>query len=337
MTDTTLPSERVSRLFVYLGLVGLSFVTLISFLGANYWIFELLSHFRVQYAAVATCMLVLLLISQAQRLEWIVGLILLGVNAVPILIQLGASVTTPAVAVETPDARAMWVNLQGENVDLGAFYDYVGAESPDVIALTEVGANRQAILDDLARDYPYTVQSQLNNVFEIVLLSRHPIVSERISGLDFARPSAPTLAQPVFQPDVPVISAEICPFESACYTVLAAHAPPPVSARMADMRNTLLDLVAQLSRQRADNRLIVMGDLNTSVWSPQFAALLEDGQMDTWSADVLVDSTWLSKSPFLGLTIDHVLHREGISLGARRVGPDIGSDHYPLLADLVLR
>jgi len=337
MTDTTLPSERVSQVFVYLGLVGLSFVTLVSFLGANYWIFELLSHFRVQYAAVATCMLVLLLISQAQRLEWIVGLILLGVNAVPILIQLGASVSTPAVAVETPDARAMWVNLQGENTDLAAFYEYVAAESPDVIALTEVGSNRQAILDAFAEEYPHTVQSKLSNVFEIVLLSRYPIASERISGLDFARPSSPTLTQPVFQPDVPIISAEICPEETGCYTVMATHAPPPVTARMAAMRNTLFELLAQLSRQRDDNRLIVMGDLNTSVWSPQFGGLLKEGQMRTWSADVLIDSTWLSKSPFLGLTIDHVLTRDGVSLTSRRVGPDIGSDHYPLVADLVLR
>lgn len=337
MTDTTLPSERVSRVFVHLGLVVLSFVTLVSFLGANYWIFELLSHFRVQYAAVATCMMVLLLISQAQRLEWIVGVILLGLNAVPILIQLGASVSTPAVAVETPDARAMWMNLQGEYVDLDAFYEYVDAESPDVIALTELGPNRQPILDALAENYPYTVQSQLSNVFEVVLLSRYPIASERISGLDFARPSSPTLSQPVFQPDVPVISAEICPPRTGCYTVIATHAPPPVSARMAAMRNTLFELLAQLSRQREDNRLIVMGDLNTSVWSPQFGSLLKDGHMETWSADVLIDSTWLSKSPFFGLTIDHVLHREGVSLSARRVGPDVGSDHYPLVADLVLR
>ena len=337
MTDTTLPSERVSKIFVYLGLAGLSFITLVSFLGANYWIFELLSHFRVQYAAVATCMLILLLISQAQRLEWIVGLILLGVNALPILIQLGASVSTPAVAVETPDARAMWANLQGENANLPTFFDFVEAEAPDVIALTEVGPNRQAVLDVLGETYPHSVQSSLSNVFEIVLLSRHPIASERVSGLDFARPSAPTLSQPVFQPDIPVVNAEICPQPSNCFTVIATHAPPPVTERMAGMRNTLFELVGQLARQREDNRLIVMGDLNASVWSPQFGDLLKDGQMGTWSADVLTDSTWMSKSPFLGLTIDHILHRDGIGLAGRRVGPDIGSDHYPLVADLVLR
>jgi endonuclease/exonuclease/phosphatase (EEP) superfamily protein YafD len=80
--------------------------------------------------------------------------------------------------------------------------------------------------------------------------------------------------------------------------------------------------------------LIVAGDFNTSSWNPAFKRLVEDtglrdsrrgfGMQNSWNADFL----------FLRTTIDHCLVSPKVKVLNRRVGPDIGSDHFPILLDL---
>jgi endonuclease/exonuclease/phosphatase (EEP) superfamily protein YafD len=46
--------------------------------------------------------------------------------------------------------------------------------------------------------------------------------------------------------------------------------------------------------------------------------------------------TWLSRWLPLGIPIDQILHSDAIAVLDRRVGPDVGSDHFPVTADIAL-
>jgi hypothetical protein len=91
-------SENIFRRFVYFGLSMLTFATLVSFMSTDSWLFSLLSQFRIQYTAAALCLVIMAYMAQAQRLAWMVGLILLGINAAPLALQMGTPQEKPLFA-----------------------------------------------------------------------------------------------------------------------------------------------------------------------------------------------------------------------------------------------
>ena len=46
--------------------------------------------------------------------------------------------------------------------------------------------------------------------------------------------------------------------------------------------------------------------------------------------------TWPADIPLLWIPIDHCLYSDGIEIRGRRTGPDVGSDHFPLIVDFEL-
>jgi endonuclease/exonuclease/phosphatase (EEP) superfamily protein YafD len=99
------------------------------------------------------------------------------------------------------------------------------------------------------------------------------------------------------------------------------------------LRNDQLRAIAKFLQGVEGSRL-VMGDLNTTSWSPHFRDLL--------AATGLVDSrrgrgmqpTWTAFRGLVRLPLDHVLVSPDITVTARRVGPPIGSDHLPVIVEL---
>jgi endonuclease/exonuclease/phosphatase family metal-dependent hydrolase len=47
-----------------------------------------------------------------------------------------------------------------------------------------------------------------------------------------------------------------------------------------------------------------------------------------------LQNSWPAYWPWLSITIDHCLVSRDIRLIDRKVGPDIGSDHYPVLVEV---
>ena len=80
--------------------------------------------------------------------------------------------------------------------------------------------------------------------------------------------------------------------------------------------------------------MIVAGDFNATPWSPHFRDLLATtglrdagsgrGWLPTWP-------TWLGPA---GIPIDHVLVKGPVTVAGLSLGPDVGSDYRPLVADL---
>jgi endonuclease/exonuclease/phosphatase (EEP) superfamily protein YafD len=82
---------------------------------------------------------------------------------------------------------------------------------------------------------------------------------------------------------------------------------------------------------------IVMGDLNMSMWSPYFRQFIQATGMKSSRQGFGVQPSWPADSPLLQIPIDHCLvSKDDILLIHNRIGKDIGSDHYPLIADLSL-
>ena len=49
-----------------------------------------------------------------------------------------------------------------------------------------------------------------------------------------------------------------------------------------------------------------------------------------------ITATWTSRQPIVGLAIDHVVASPKIAARRYDVGPDLGSDHLPVIAELAV-
>lgn len=81
---------------------------------------------------------------------------------------------------------------------------------------------------------------------------------------------------------------------------------------------------------------VLLADLNSTPWSANFRMLLAAGWRDARAGSWPVP-TWRDPArPWLRWPIDHVLVRGGVGVADFRVLDDLGSDHLPLLVDLLL-
>ena len=326
MNDSSLSSEGVFRLFVFLGLFCLGSLTLLSFLGASYWVFEIFSQFRVQYAATAACMTILLMLTGARRLEWILGAILLAVNALPIVWQMGIGVSAPAIAREPADLRVMTVNLRYRHADLNALETFVEEQDPDVISFTEIWGLKPALMHLFEDEYTYRLVAGHRGSSAMMVFSRHPIVKRQ----DHYLPGTNIY---------PVVDLDICMGNKpgpACFKLVTTHPARPGPNGQTQDRNDVLALAATAAADAKDGKVVVMGDLNVTQWSPVFDDFIEQGDL-SGTVRPFDDSTWMSRIPVFGLSIDHILHGPAVKMVNRMVGPDIGSDHFPVVADLAFK
>lgn len=83
--------------------------------------------------------------------------------------------------------------------------------------------------------------------------------------------------------------------------------------------------------------VVVTGNFETSRWSHAFDVISGDlvnsengfGYVATWPS-----FDWLLVGNYTGLPVDHALYRGDVTVATRRVGPDVGPAHRPLIFDL---
>ena len=309
--------------------LGLGFATLCAVLGGLAWTLELFSHFRVQFAALALIAL-LTALALRHRALILVNVVLLAVNLLAIFPHLMSYVRTPTTVEATGRTiRLLSLNMYGLATNNAKFQALLAAEQPDIILLTEIPSDIELRMGPLQAAYPHRLLTGRASFHEIGLYSRWPIAAletSRSAGVGF-----------------PVVSADLCPPASergACLRVAGLHATSPIGAEAA-LRDRQLDIAARQSASHFDPSVII-GDLNVTPWSPTFTDLLRRAKLTDTSLLRGLQPSWRSKSlvrglaGFLSLPIDHALVSADVAPRANRLGPDIGSDHRPLIVDLQL-
>jgi endonuclease/exonuclease/phosphatase (EEP) superfamily protein YafD len=317
---------RLPVTFAVLGLAGaVALLGVVSWFGDLHWTIELTSHFRVYYFLLGG-LLALSALGLGMRIPAaILGLIAVanGVAAWPYLAP-PKPLVLPATA---PHVRVLWSNLANWSTDLPALKDLIEHESPDIAVLTELAADQEATLSQLRAVLPFQSRMPDGGALELMLLSK---TAPEIVHFDLAGGHAPLLA------------ARICPGGRACLTVLGLHTSRPFP--FADgARNRQLEYAAGVARRHIERgeRVILVGDLNVTPFSPVFHRLLLQSGLDDSTTMLSARpraavSTWWLRNTGIGLPIDHALLGPGVWLLERRLGTPVGSDHLPLIVDVRL-
>lgn len=287
--------------------------TLLSLFGRWHWIPDLASHFPVQSAAVMLPLLVYFLV---RRDGWFAGvaaavLVFDAVRIAPLYIS------PPQSKQSGPSLRVVSANVLTSNRDTARVLEFLEQEDPDVIVIMENNVRWTRELSVLKAKYPHSIAVPRPDNFGIAFYSKHP---GRIEAIELGGAEVPTA---VARLDV----------HGRPLTVIGLHTLPPISRTDFDDRNAQFRDLARLVRGE-QNPVLILGDLNATSWTPHFRELVHKANLADSRRGFGLQRTWPADSFVLRIPIDHALTTAGIAVKNRRIGPDIGSDHLPIVVDL---
>ncbi|MBN2161567.1 MAG: endonuclease/exonuclease/phosphatase family protein [Pontiellaceae bacterium] len=295
----------------------LAVISLIGLAGKLHWALDLFSHFRVQYVQLALVFAGICLWVRRNRAA--VTLILIGLFNYAFVYPLYLG--KPDAKTAEP-VRAMLMNILAANGNTQQVLEAIDTYKPDILLLEEVTPEWAAKLEKLNETYPYRAARPQSDCFGIMLLSMLPLQHAEV--VEIGTSGLPSIMADVYIPDNEV------------FTLVGTHPLPPVSADYARRRNEqLAELPEIIGNQK--HPVLLIGDLNTSPWSPWFRTLLRDSGLKNSMKGFGFQPSWPQQSPLLRIPIDHVLHDERIHIQHRMIGPDIGSDHFPVIVDFTLQ
>lgn len=302
------------------GAVAALLVTAASFLARASWLLELLTHFRLQLALGST---VLLVIALARRRLVTAALAALAVaaNTAPLVPYLLAG---PAIAAASAGSlRVMAANVHYRNAGYAALLEEVRRQDPDVLGLMEVD---QAWLDGLSAleaEYRWKVLEPQEGPYGLALYSRVPF--RLLPESPYTEGGLQT-----------AIALELAVDESPL-TLVLTHVRAPTSPGKAELRNAQFAGLARLLDADPNEAKVLLGDLNTTPWSPYYRQLASATDMRNAALGHGYQPTWPAGFSLLQIPIDHCLVSDALRVGSFRTGTDVGSDHLPIIVDLSLR
>jgi len=303
------------RTFLFLVLTGVVLVTALGFLGGLHWSFDLFSHFRVQYAALALLLLVGTLLHDERRKSWVLVCTLAFVlNFVPLWPYLfdepvGGESDAPSIHVLS------W-NTWRTNVDWGEIETVVRGGSYDIVVLLETShavREKAAALSDL-------YQSWVSGEFVV-------LISPQLSPKVLAKADDGREAEPVAGGFVVHLTVESHPV-----ALLALHLSMPIYPDSAQRRLTQLSEIARWSNSQRSAHLVI-GDLNMTPWSAGFRELMDRTDLRNTMIGFGVQGSWPFHNDLVSLfriPLDHCLVSPGLFASECSTGRSGSSNHRPL-------
>lgn len=232
------------------------------------------------------------------------------------------SYSWPAPGVDSgKPLRVVYANVQTSNRDTESFRRLCMDYSPDLIVVLEPDDDWKNGLAWARDSWPHHVEVMRDDNFGIAVYSR-------IGGTVFG-----VLEGPVYE--IPAIRA-MFDWEGESVSLLASHVLPPADREYFSFQKNHLKW---LGGQIRDSRSIFAGDLNTTEASCHFQTFLAAtglrdsrqgfGWQPSWPASIK-----LPLGNMLLIPIDHIFVPKNWIVYERKIGPNIGSDHFPIMMTL---
>lgn len=312
--------RRTARAVAFAVAVVVALVGVLSVLGLLdrvSWVFLLAGVFRLQYVAVLGASAVVALALRRVQLA-AVAAALAALN----LAAIGVPLTAPATAADGPTSgslRLLIANVEVGNHRAGAVERLVRRVQPDVVGIVELTPSLASRLERSLPRYRMRRLVPRDDAYGIGIFSRRPLESARIARFP-ADGGPPTVIARVRVAGRPV-------------TVVVTHVHTPFAGSI-HVRH--LEALGD-ARPGLGEHVAICGDFNTVPWSGPFRHLAsESGMTDLYGDGAWSGYSWPTWTSVLRVPLDNCLVSNGVAVTGHRHGPDIGSDHFPLVVDLAL-
>jgi endonuclease/exonuclease/phosphatase (EEP) superfamily protein YafD len=318
------------------------------------WIMDLASSFQLQYAIANLLLWLLLLRLQLQQrrtkalyLGLIIGLACLSFQ-IAMLSQWyrpsPAVAVAPSAQASTQSLKIISTNIYPGIEDYGPLLQFIRQERPDLVLLQEATALSLKEMGSLADQLPYSLHKvppgprrsgEKYAPKGTALFSRFPLVAQP-SKANSPEDRAGLLARIQLEPSPSAVKPP------EWFQLFVVHALVPIRPSFYRQRNDQLSALFAVA-QTSSLPTIAMGDFNTAIWSPQLDASKTNplrpvrqgfGIVPTWRPNLVFPKglQWLGN--LFWVPIDHCYISSDIAPQDFRSGPDVNSDHLPLIVEL---
>ncbi len=298
--------------------VALAIVSLAAFLGRWVWWLDVLANFRAQYVVVLALLGLVVVMSRWRKL----GYAVLGAAVVNLIAVLPLFVGSPAeTRLDSPSLRVMSFNLLSTNESYSDVVDYIKTVSPDVVLLHEASRPWEVAMESAAVGYQMIRARSDRLIFGTLVLVR----GEAVEAVSFGfAANSPRAVELDFVPDG----------WDTTVSILGIHPVAPTDEERAGYRDAQLAFAGQWASSQT-GPIVIAGDFNATPWSSPFRRLMASADLVNSQAGFGLQPSFSSRSNLLlRVPIDHLVHSPHLEVTDRRLGPDLGSDHFPLLVDL---
>lgn len=221
-------------------------------------------------------------------------------------------------AAASPRLRLLVANVYKNNRDYEAIAALIRRERPDVVGFVEVLPHLVAGMEKTGvhRDYPYRYYHAVGVAGLALWFHEQP--AEVREPVIFA-----SKGNPVFRATVRLGDREV--------RLWLVHPPNPIGDGR-ERANPDLEALGLAAGVEQGTR-IVAGDLNRTEGSPYFADFVAESGLVDSRLGFGPQPSWPSWSPYR-IPIDHAFVSRDLAVVSRRLGPTIGSDHFPLILDV---
>lgn len=302
-----------ATLIVGFAIAGLAGMTLSGLLAPFSIILDLPNHFRPHLLAglLILGMVAALLKIQSLMMTAMAFVLLNFALAVPPFFFMAP----PTDIAGHKSIKAIMANVWGRNSDFMPLGVFLRSEHADIVLLAEADPPIARMLADLSDLYPYRVDCIASHYCRLALLSRFPIGDAQVIDRSDEIP--------------PHVIATI-DVDGRRINVVGTHLARPYSSRWQTREiDFLVDKLTAI-----DGPLIMLGDFNATPWSWTMLSLQLRGGLSrhmtlgaSWPAHLVVPPQ---------LLLEHVLSRGGITRNEAHLGPNVNSDHLPLVASMAL-
>jgi endonuclease/exonuclease/phosphatase (EEP) superfamily protein YafD len=295
-----------------------SLISITALFGEYHFVFDLVSHFRLQYIAGLIPILFLSLYFKRFLLALLFA-VALGIHSYEVF---STQIPLPqhSNATKGHALRLMSVNLQVLNSQRNLLINAIQEINPDVLVLQEMtSAWRDYLSIELADFQYYVARSQLDP-FGVGVYSKVEFVSTDV--IPFGREGNPSIV-------VKIIS------NAKELTIIGTHSLPPITPDLYKLRNAYFREMAAYIAQPSEP-IVLVGDLNTTPWSAHFKHLLDKTGLKDSRRGFGIHPTWPTHFLPAMIPIDHVLVSESITILNRQVFDNTGSDHRSVWVDIAL-
>jgi endonuclease/exonuclease/phosphatase (EEP) superfamily protein YafD len=279
------------------------------------WIVDIFSHFSVQYAFVSLILFFVCL----RKKSYFIALFVAALTIFNASVIVSPGRTVHAAGHDGTVFTVYSANVNKRNINLSRLRLELQKRSPDIVLLLEMTPQHVEEARPLKQVYPYSIEKlQIDkNGSGFTLLSKFPILGHHLTKLS------------EYGNAIIAATIEINHKELMFY---GTHAQRPRKGNFNERKEQLMSLAREIQTQ--PRPVIVFGDLNSTALSPIFRQLMKISGLRDSRAGFGWLPTWPTYFPFLWVPIDHILISPEVSVHMRAVGTHIGSDHYPVFAEL---
>jgi endonuclease/exonuclease/phosphatase (EEP) superfamily protein YafD len=283
------------------------------------WLCELASHFRVQYFVALIIAAAVAILIRKRRTGF--------VFVVFALINLSAFLPLYFGREPLPTGgkpfRVVMMNVLSSNRRADLVTDFIRQADPDVIVMGEVTGRWMSQTQSLAQTYPYVEACPREDNFGIALFSKRPFIRSGIAQVGDA--------------GVPSVYAEL-EVDGRPVFFMGTHPISPASPGNSRYRDTQLGEIPAFLKKATSSPIVLLGDLNVTPWYRAFRTLVRESGLKDTAKGRGVQCSWPAFPHMFHMRIplDHCLVSPEIGVVDRRLGPGIGSDHFPLIVDLAV-